>query len=364
MQRPKTILPIPSKDSQSAKSSFSQPHNPAYKSLDTYSAVEEIKVPVKKLAFLGAIRSRVSKLLVTFTQVDPHVKLNMHLLFQNPLDRYEILSEIYSHTNVTIFTAISKTDNYKYNIKRILPKNDNERSQILDEIAMNQRTINANILKYYSTYEYERYIWLVIEMFESTLYQLLTSRAGYIPEKHMAYISKQILEGLNYLHGDSRTHRDVKSKNVMISEYGEIKLGDFGFAAQISDEGEFNKMNPSWMAPELLTEQEYSESVDIWSFGILLFEMAEGEPPFHGTSTEVVEQILNSPAPRLKNRLKWSKDFISIVGLCLRKVPGERPSAKELLQHPFIEENDEETSQSQFAEYFNNFLPEIRQIVS
>ena len=290
----------------------------------------------------------------------------MRLLLENPLDRYNIEEQVYRSERVQIYLVESKVDSKKYNLKKILPENAAEKSQILDEIALNQETSNLNILKYFDTYDYEEHIWLVVELFQSSLYQILTCRAGFIPEKFMAYISKQILLGLNYLHRDGRIHRDLKSKNVMISEFGEVKLGDFGFAAQISETTSLARANPSWMAPELFVDQEYSQAVDIWAFGILLFEMAEGEPPFveENQQMDVIEQILNSPPPKLRNRLKWSKDFVGIVGACLRKNPKERPCAGELLVHPFIEDNDEETLQTQFAEYYNNFLPEIQQVIN
>ena len=85
----------------------------------------------------------------------------------------------------------------------------------------------------------------MIEKYESTLNQLLKSRAGFIPEKFMSYISKEILKGLEYLHNNNRIHRDISSKNVMISENGEVKLGDFGYAAQLSETSLLKNANPS-----------------------------------------------------------------------------------------------------------------------
>ena len=115
------------------------------------------------------------------------------------------------------------------------------------------------------------------------------------------------------------------------------------------------------MAPELLIGDEYNETVDIWSLGILLLEMAEGAPPYADEApADIIKHILNDPVPRLKNKLRWTKDFSNFLTLCLRKEAAERLSAKSLICHPFIEDNDEETIQSQFSEYYNNFRSEIQ----
>lgn len=240
-------------------------------------------------------------------------------------------------------------------MKRILPKDFEERSLILKEVSMHQQTNHPQILKYHEIYNYNDYIWIILEKFESTLNQLLKSRAGFIPEKHMSYICKEVLKGLQWLHKDQRVHRDIKSLNVYLTDNGDVKLGDFGYAAQVSESAFLRSSNPSWMAPELLLGGNYTENVDIWSLGILVLEMAEGEPPYANEIFEVVvENILKNPAPKLKSKLKWTKDLVNFISLCLRKEPGERLTAEELLKHPFIEENDEQTSKQQFAEYFCN----------
>lgn len=106
---------------------------------------------------------------------------------------------------------------------------------------------------------------------------------GNIPEKVCKYISHELLKGLSKVHSLEVVHRDVKSANILINKEGRIKLSDLGVSAQLTKE----KMNcmskrgtPLWMAPEVHAEELYSKSADIWSFGIFLYEMAEGNPPF------------------------------------------------------------------------------------
>ena len=282
------------------------------------------------------------------------------LLEQDPTEKYTIESELYSSQNTTIYSVVCSIDSYQYILKKILPKDIEEKHLILEEIHMHLSSYHPNIVKYHASYWFNGFIWIVIENYDCTLYQLLTSRAGFIPEKHMSYICKEILKGLEYLHSTNRIHRDIKSKNVIISENGDIKLGDFGYSAQVSETTAMSAANPSWMAPELLLGESYNETVDIWSLGILLFEMAEGTPPYLDTNpANIVLSILNDPVPRLKNKLKWTKDFSNMLSMCLRKEPAERLSAKALLLHPFIEDNDEQTIKEQFAEYFTSIKPEF-----
>lgn len=159
-----------------------------------------------------------------------------------------------------------------------------------------------------------------------------------VPENVIAYILKNMLEGLESLHSRRQLHRDLKSDNVLMSLQGEVKIADFGFAIQLTKEILSRKSlvgTPAWMAPELIKKEPYDESVDIWSLGMVAIELVEGEPPFLRMKHHLAMQcIVNRDPPKLT---KGSSDLIHFVDCCLRKNPSERKSSKELLQHPFIQ---------------------------
>lgn len=94
-----------------------------------------------------------------------------------------------------------------------------------------------------------------------------------IPEGVIAYIVFEILKGLGCVHNRWQIHRDLKSDNILINKKGEVKISDFGYALQFTKEKTASKDvvgTPAWMAPELIMKKDYTESVDIWSLGIII----------------------------------------------------------------------------------------------
>lgn len=95
--------------------------------------------------------------------------------------------------------------------------------------------------------------------------------------------------------------------------------------------------NPVYMAPELVKGVQYGRKVDIWSMGICLYEMAEGELPYENKNPMlIVSTITKQPAPELNDISKWTSDFNDFLEFCLQKDPKSRPNVDYLLTHPFI----------------------------
>lgn len=187
------------------------------------------------------------------------------------------------------------------------------------------------------------------------------SLRGYISkhhfsDNHIAAICKQTLLGLQLLHSKDVVHRDIKADNLLWTSKGVVKIGDLGTAFDKSKErvGEESiNGSPFWMSPELAVGGEYDEKIDIWALGITAIELVEKNPPnAHLNPMMVLFRLtrLETP-PQLQNSEKHPQDFVDFVKQCLIIAPADRPSAGQLLQHPFIQRAKDEDLVSLAQQY-------------
>jgi uncharacterized protein YcgI (DUF1989 family) len=171
----------------------------------------------------------------------------------------------------------------------------------------------------------------ILEYFESNIH---------LNEAQMAFVCRETLKGLAFCHSMQRIHRDIKSDNILLGGDGTVKIADFGYAAQLTNEKSKRATivgTPYWMAPEVIRGSEYDQKVDIWSLGIMLMEMAEGEPPYmEFPPLRALFLITTKGIPPLKKQDKWSPDLQDFLSRCLEKESSDRPTAEELLAHPWM----------------------------
>lgn len=196
---------------------------------------------------------------------------------------------------------------------------------------------SRNVVQYFRSYLVKEEIWLVTEFMQGgTLTQAVSHHRFLEPE--IAYIAKQVLIALEFLHKNQLAHRDLKSANIMIDLNGVVKIIDFGLCSDIS-QGEVVHMvgSPFWMPPEMIKREPHGLAVDIWSFAICLMEVANGHPPNRRSSIKAMftAGTVGYPQP-LEHSDRWSDHFKDFLNGCLRVDPSQRRTVKQLLQHPFL----------------------------
>ncbi|WJX62787.1 Serine/threonine-protein kinase sik1, variant 2 [Trifolium repens] len=262
---------------------------------------------------------------------------------EDPTTKYELLNELGKGSYGAVYKARDYRTSEMVAIKVIsLSEGEEGYEEIRGEIEMLQQCNHPNVVRYLGSYQGEEYLWIVMEYCGGgSVADLMNVADEALDEGQIAYICREALKGLDYLHSIFKVHRDIKGGNILLTEQGDVKLGDFGVAAQLTRT--MSKRNtfigtPHWMAPEVIQESRYDGKVDVWALGVSAIEMAEGVPPRSSVHPmRVLFMISIEPAPMLEDKEKWSLYFHDFVAKCLTKEPRLRPAASEMLKHKFFE---------------------------
>lgn len=261
---------------------------------------------------------------------------------QDPRELYKDPVKISEGASGEVFLATEVGSNRKVAIKKMVVNAKNI-ALISTEIQIMMTSKHENIVEYIGSYIVDKKLWVVMEyMDEGCLTSVLDQYVNDVrmTEAEISYVCRENLKGLLYVHSMHRIHRDIKSDNILLNSKGEIKIADFGYAAQLTQQKTKRITivgTPYWMAPELIRGQDYDQKVDIWSLGIMIMEMAEGEPPYIDfPPLRALFLITTKGIPELKEQGKWSNEFKDFVYKCLNNNSEQRPTCEELLSHEFI----------------------------
>lgn len=251
-----------------------------------------------------------------------------------------------------VFLATNVRTKSKVAIKK-MKITDQTAKLMITEIGIMKTSKHNNIVEYMDSYLVDNnHLWVVMEYMGGGCLTEVLEQFEHVKlaELTIGYCCAESLKALAYIHSNHRIHRDIKSDNILLGTDGSVKLADFGYAAQLTQQKQKRTTivgTPYWMAPELIRAQAYDQKVDIWSTGIMCMEMCEGEPPYmEFPPLRALFLITTKGVPALKEASKWSKDLQDFLSLCLNKEPDQRPDAATLLKHPFITKAMRDTKQA------------------
>lgn len=263
----------------------------------------------------------------------------------DPSGVFELIETVGSGTYGDVYKAKDVQSGRVAAVKIIKLEPGDNFSIIQQEILMMKNCQHPNIVAFYGSYLRRDKLWICMEFCGGGSLQDIYHVTGPLSEPQISLVCRETLKGLSYLHSLNMMHRDIKGANILLTTNGDIKLADFGVSAQITATMRKRKSfigSPYWMAPEVAAVERkggYNQQCDIWSVGITAIELYELQPPMfdmHPMKALNVMSKSNFKPPALKDKNRCSEEYKNFVKSALVKSPRRRPSADELLRHPFV----------------------------
>eukprot|EP00826_Nyctotherus_ovalis_P055429 TRINITY_DN7358_c0_g1_i14.p1 TRINITY_DN7358_c0_g1~~TRINITY_DN7358_c0_g1_i14.p1 ORF type:complete len:819 (+),score=264.67 TRINITY_DN7358_c0_g1_i14:151-2607(+) len=215
-------------------------------------------------------------------------------------------------------------------------------ASLINEIKIQKRILHDNIIRIFNHLEDSKNIYIVMEYAEKeNLFRHIRERKK-LSETEAYTLFKQTCSALCFLHAHHLMHRDIKPENLLLTRDNKLKLCDFGFCVQYDSGSRVTCCGTiEYMAPEIFKREKYGEKVDVWSLGVLLYEMLHGYAPFHGRREQ------DTVAMIMKNQVEFGEikeDAKELIRMLLRNKPSERPKVQKILDFPWMKRMEAATN--------------------
>lgn len=265
--------------------------------------------------------------------ISSHVNLN-GLSFYINFDEIQFLDKVGEGGFGEVF--LGKWNGVKVAIKKLSVKHFKNReniSKFINEINIISSLRHPNIVLYIgASIDCDNYYMITEYLPGGSLFDYIRKGKGFI-EKEQISIAYEMAVAVLYLHSRSIVHCDLKSSNILIDNNLKVKIGDFGLSQFLKD----NKMNrgkigtPHWMAPEILKGGVYEYSSDVWSYGMILWEILKLEIPYYGLNPYQIYNLVVKDKKIVDIPTEGHDVLISLIRRCLSFEPNLRPTIKEIV---------------------------------
>ncbi|VDN06598.1 unnamed protein product [Thelazia callipaeda] len=236
-----------------------------------------------------------------------------------------------------VYLARLKGSNFIVALKIIFKSQllrNNMQRQLLREIEIQAHLRHPHILRMYNYFCDKKRIFLILEYAEGgELYKEL-QRSRHFSEERTAKLIFQMADALSYCHNKNVIHRDIKPENLLLGSVGELKIADFGWSVHARSRRETMCGTLDYLPPEMVSGEQHDEKVDLWSLGVLCYELLTGKPPFESPTHNETYKLIMSVKYKFPSHI--SEEAKDLIRKLLVRAPSDRISLEEVMRHPWL----------------------------